>query len=164
MLNKEMLLTSQVNSATDNIVDLWVGDGGVGDYGYCGSTRWGVVPCGTLDRIPYWYGTEDAYFALDLLIEYPEGKVSGTKFGTYYPDSAGTPSKGQYFNIKVTRCDTQQSITFSGEHGQLSYISNITVLGLMDAYMNSHHVTLAFDPPPRRLFIVIPAISLMEMA
>ena len=69
MLNKEMLLLSQVNSATNNIVELQIGDGGVGDYGYCGSTRWGFVPCGTLDRIPYWYGSIDAYFALDLLNE-----------------------------------------------------------------------------------------------
>nr|DAH32825.1 MAG TPA: hypothetical protein [Caudoviricetes sp.] len=147
MLNKEMLLTSQVNSATDNIVDLMIGDGGVGDYGYCGSNRWGYVPCGILDRIPYWYGSQDAYFALDLLNEIPDGKFSGTRFGTYYP-SSGTPSRGQEYNIKVTRCDTQQSITFSGEHGQLNYVPKITLLGLLDAYMNHHSVTLKFDPPP----------------
>lgn len=146
MLNREMLMTYQAISATDNIVELQVGDGGVGDYGYCGSNRWGIVPQGALDRIPYWYGTEDAYFALDVLNEISAGKFAGTKFGTYYPGS-GTPSRGQEYNIKVTRCDTQQSITFSGEHGQLSTVSS-TALGLMDVYYNMHYVTLEFTPPP----------------
>ena len=146
MLSKGILIASQTNSTTDNIVDLWVGDSGVGDYGYCGSNRWGIVPHGTLDRIPYWYGTEDAYFALDVLNETSVGKFVGTKFGTYYPDSGGTPSRGQEYNIKVTRCDTQQSITFSGEHGQLSTAFDDTSFNLLDS--NQHHVTFKFDPPP----------------
>lgn len=146
MLNREMLMTYQAISATDNIVELRVGDGGVGDYGYCGSNRRGIVPQGALDRIPYWYGTEDTYFALDVLSETPVGKFAGTKFGTYYLGS-GTPSRGQEYNIKVTRCDTQQSITFLGEHGQLSTVSSIA-LGLMDVYQSMHYVTLEFTPPP----------------
>ncbi len=153
MLNREMLMTHQVISATDNIVELWIGDGGVGDYGYCDSTRWGIVPHGSLDRIPYWYGTEDAYFALAVLDEMPVGKFTGAKFGTYYPGS-GTPPRGQEYNIKVTRCDTQQSITFSGEHGQLSTVSS-TALGLMDVYYNMHYVTLEFTPPPTVTWIQI---------
>ena len=154
MLNKEMLMTSQVNSATDNTVELEIGDGGVGDYGYCGAPpRWGIVPHGTLDRIPYWYGSIDAYFALDVLNENPVGKATGTKhgttFGTYFPGSGSTPSRGQEYTIKVTRCDTQQSITFSGEHGQLSTVSS-NALGLTNKY--PHYVTLKFDPPPTAIY------------
>ena len=147
MLNKEMLLTSQANSATDNIVNLWVGENGTGGYGYCGTTKIGET-YGTLDRIPYWYGSYDGFFALGLLCEIPVGKFSGTEFRTYYPYS-GTPSKGNEFTIKVTRCDTQQSITFSGEHRFSSTVSLIS-LDLMDSYM--HHVLLEFDPPQTAIY------------
>lgn len=138
-------MTSQVNSSTDNIVDLWVGENGTGGYGYCGATDFGIT-YGTLDRIPYWYGSIDGLFALGVLCETPVGKNSGTEFRTYYPYSNGTPSRGNEFTIKVTRSDTQQSITFSGEHRLSSYAYENTKLELLDSYM--HHVTLEFDPPP----------------
>lgn len=157
MLSKDILIASQTNSTADNIVELWIGDGGVGDYGYCGSNRWDIVPHGTLDRIPYWYGTEDTYFALDVLNETSVGKFTGTKFGTYYPDSGGTPSLGQEYTIKVTRCDNQKSITFSGEHGQLSTAFGDTSFNLFDSYMQQQHVTFKFDPPPTVIWIPTPS-------
>lgn len=155
MLSKDILIASQTNSTTDNIVKLWVGDGGVGDYGYCGSNRWDIVPHGTLDRIPFWYGSYDGYFALGLLNEIPFGKYPGTEFRTYYPDSGGTPSLGQEYTIKVTRCDNQKSITFSGEHGQLSTAFDDTSFNLFDSYRQ--HVTFKFDPPPTVIWIPTPS-------
>lgn len=154
MLSKGILIASQTNSTTDNIVDLWVGDSGTNSFGYCGTTKFGVT-YGTLDKIPFWYGSYDGYFALGLLNEIPVGKYAGTEFRTYYPDSGGTPSLGQEYTIKVTRCDNQKSITFSGEHGQLSTAFDDNSFNLLDSYQ--HHVTFKFDPPPTVIWIPTPS-------
>jgi len=149
MNNKALLMTSSTKDTSDNTIDLHVDTDGTGYFGYCGVSNYGTVPHGTIYKIsgeqgiPYWYGELDGRFALGILDEYSYKGV--TRFGTYFASSGGFPSVGQGYTIKVTRCDTKQSIIFSGEHGSTTRSSSIA-LGLSDMY--SKHVTLTFDPPP----------------
>ena len=147
-MHKPLLLVSPNKSTSDNAIDLLV-DADSNHFGYCGTSDFGIVPHGTIFKIsgeqgiPYWYGEQDGRFALGLLDEYSRRGV--TSFGTYFASSSGTPSARQEYTIKVTRCDTKQSIIFSGYHGTSTSSSSVA-LGLSDLYMK--HVTLAFDPPP----------------
>ncbi len=108
-----------------------------------------VGPIGTLNKIPYWKGSIDGYFALGALVEMEKRTGSYVTFAYYYPEEKGTPSAGQSFNITCTCVTSGRSVTFSGDwgvHGSVSANSFDNVLGFIGNIDNT--VELTFDPPP----------------
>lgn len=151
MLNKEMLLKASSVKKDDGKVVMTVGTNNGYWYGYGGESP----NCGALNRIPYWIASGIKYYIAQLSdIVFDNTNQS---FLALYADTVTSKAP---LSLKVTVLETGKNSIFnftSLPDGVL--VDNL--LGLKSK--NGTEVTLEFAPPPRRLFISLPATSLMEV-